>query len=94
MKNTTVLIAGMIGAAMLGLGISAAGAADLSGEKLATDRCTRCHTADKFVTAKKAAADWKVTVDRMIGKGAKLNTAERQAVADYLSMLSKKNELR
>jgi len=94
MKNTTVLIAGMIGAAMLGFGISAAGAADLSGEKLTGDRCTRCHTAERFVKAKKAAADWKVTVDRMIGKGAKLSAGERQSVLDYLSMLSKKNELR
>jgi len=94
MKNTTVLIAGMIGAAMLGLGISATGAADLSGEKLTGDRCTRCHTAERFVKAKKAAADWKVTVDRMVGKGAKLSAGERQSVLDYLSALSAKNELR
>ena len=83
-----------ITAAALGLGISAAGAADLSGERLTGDRCTRCHTAERFVKAKKAAADWKVTVDRMIGKGAKLSAGERQSVIDYLSALNIKNELR
>ncbi len=93
MKKSSVWIA-WITAAALGSGVSAAAAADSSGEELANVRCTRCHNAERILKAKKTAADWKVTVDRMIGKGAKLNTGERQAVLDYLSMLSKKGELR
>jgi hypothetical protein len=47
---------------------------------LIKERCTVCHNTDRIYAAKKDEAGWTGTVDTMIGKGAKLNPAERQAV--------------
>jgi thiosulfate/3-mercaptopyruvate sulfurtransferase len=55
------------------------------GEKLVKERCTVCHSLDRVDKAKKDKAGWEKTVNQMIGKGAELNDAERQAVIDYLS---------
>ncbi len=64
-------------------GSPAAGALD--GKSLVAERCTKCHNMDRIV-AKKASADgWKTTVERMMGKGAKLSDAEKQTVIDYLA---------
>ncbi|MBN1563731.1 MAG: hypothetical protein JXA10_07825 [Anaerolineae bacterium] len=60
-------------------------AADLDGAALVAERCTICHTADRINNAEKDEAGWTATVDRMIGHGAQLNTAERDAVIAYLS---------
>ena len=49
-------------------------------EALIKERCTVCHNTDRIYAAKKDEAGWSATVDKMIGKGAKLNVAERQAV--------------
>jgi thiosulfate/3-mercaptopyruvate sulfurtransferase len=57
----------------------------LDGEKLLKERCTVCHSLDRVYKAKKDKAGWEKTVNQMIGKGAELNDAERQAVIDYLS---------
>jgi len=70
---------------MLGLGMSTAASAQPSEEILLNDRCTPCHTADRFLQANKSAAGWKVSVDRMIQKGAKLSAAEREALLAYLN---------
>jgi len=55
------------------------------GEKLVNGRCNSCHGLDRVHKARKDKAGWEQTVNRMIHKGARLNEAERQAVADYLS---------
>lgn len=60
-------------------------AAALDGEALVQERCTVCHTAERIDNASKTAEEWASTVDRMIGYGAQLNDAERQAVIDYLA---------
>jgi mono/diheme cytochrome c family protein len=60
-------------------------AADLDGEALVAERCTVCHTADRIENANKDEAGWTATVDRMIGYGADLSAAEREAVIAYLS---------
>jgi hypothetical protein len=49
-------------------------------ETLIKERCTVCHNTDRIYAAKHDEAGWTATVDKMIGKGAKLNVAERQAV--------------
>lgn len=53
-------------------------------EALIKERCTVCHNTDRIFAAKHDEAGWTATVDRMIGKGAKLNVAERQAVITTL----------
>jgi len=88
------LLAGWVGAAALVLSVSVSSAAEPDGQKLLSDRCSRCHGIDKSTKAKKTRAQWTVTVDRMIGKGAKLNADEKQALIDYLNMLSSRSEPR
>ncbi len=58
---------------------------NLDGAALVAERCTVCHTAERIDRASKDEADWTATVDRMIGYGAQLNSAEREAVIAYLS---------
>ena len=52
---------------------------------LLNGRCTVCHTADRIKSAKKSAADWKATVERMIDKGASLTPAEKDSLISYLA---------
>ncbi len=47
--------------------------------------CTVCHTRDRIDNASKDAAGWAATIDRMIGNGARISDAERQALIDYLA---------
>lgn len=49
------------------------------------ERCTVCHSAARIDTATMDEAGWTATVDRMIGYGAQLNSAERETVIAYLS---------
>lgn len=62
-----------------------AAAGELNGAALVAERCTTCHTAERIDSASKDEAGWAATVDRMIGYGAQLNSAEREAVIAYLS---------
>jgi cytochrome c5 len=59
--------------------------AALDGKALLEDRCTTCHNLDRVTQAKKTEAEWKTTVDRMVGKGAKLNQAEQETLIKYLA---------
>ena len=59
--------------------------AALEGKALVEERCTVCHGLGQIEKAKKTAEGWKSTVERMKGKGAKLNAAESEAVIEYLS---------
>lgn len=59
-------------------------AADYDGAALVEERCSTCHTTDRIYSADKDEAGWTATVDRMIGYGAQLNSAEREAVLQYL----------
>ncbi len=56
----------------------------LDGNALVDERCTSCHTRDRVDEEHMDEAGWTATVDRMIGYGADLDSAERQAVIDYL----------
>jgi len=57
----------------------------LNGAKLLETRCSICHSSDKPKHAKKTLEQWEQIVTRMIGKGAKLNDAEKTALVDYLA---------
>lgn len=47
--------------------------------------CTQCHPVDRIKAASHDAAAWKVTIDRMRGKGATLSDAQAQQVIDFLA---------
>jgi cytochrome c5 len=55
------------------------------GETLLQERCTICHDLVRVTGAKKDRAGWEQTVDRMIGRGAQLNEAERVVLINYLT---------
>lgn len=57
----------------------------LDGKGLAQERCTACHSFTRIENAKKSPQEWAATVQRMVGKGAKLSADEETAVVDYLS---------
>ena len=58
--------------------------ATLDGNALIDERCTVCHTRERIDMQDKDEEGWTETVDRMISYGADLDSAERQAVINYL----------
>ena len=56
-----------------------------NGQALMQDRCSVCHSLSRVVSAHHTAAEWKITVDRMINQGAQLSPQEEQALIAYLS---------
>ncbi len=55
------------------------------GKAIADKACSACHGIKKVESAKKSAAEWEVTLERMIKKGAKVKPEEREAVLKYLA---------
>jgi mono/diheme cytochrome c family protein len=55
------------------------------GQTLLQQRCSVCHSLDRVTSAKKKAAQWKITVDRMINNGAQVSSAEEQTLVTYLA---------
>lgn len=56
---------------------------------LVDDACSKCHGIKKVYSANKNAAEWEITLDGMIKKGAKIKPEERDAVLKYLNTLNK-----
>ena len=56
---------------------------------LVDDACSKCHGIKKVYSANKNAAQWGITLDGMINKGAKIKPKERDAVLKYLNTLNK-----
>ena len=59
--------------------------AALDGKSLLEEQCTKCHDLGRVERARKTEEEWKTTVERMVGKGAQLNEAEREVVIQYLA---------
>lgn len=96
MNRRMIFIVSILGLALLGAALlsacgqtgapaSSQGSTAPDGQALFQERCTSCHSADRAMTAHKTADEWKVTVERMISHGAKLNTQEQQILIDYLA---------
>jgi mono/diheme cytochrome c family protein len=62
---------------------ASSGATD--GQSLMQDRCSVCHSTSRITSAHKTSADWTTTVQRMVIKGAQLNSQEQQTLIDYLA---------
>ena len=92
MTKTRILLGSMLLLVLLGTVLAAcsgaqepAAGSDLDGKALVEERCTQCHNLQTVTGTAKSRDGWQSTVERMIGKGAKLNDAEKAAVIDYLS---------
>ena len=57
-------------------------AADL--DALIRDRLQNHHAIDRVYNAHHTREEWNVTLDRMIGYGAKISDSEKQIIIDYL----------
>jgi cytochrome c5 len=57
----------------------------LDGKSLLEERCSECHDLGRVEQAKKSVEEWKATVERMVGKGAKLSQAEQELVIQHLA---------
>jgi hypothetical protein len=53
------------------------------------DACSKCHNTKRIYSANKNLAEWGITLDRMIKKGAKINPEERDTVLKYLNTLNR-----
>ena len=72
-----------VAALLAGWGCSSAPVAD--GATLLNTRCGTCHSPQRGLTASKTRDEWDQMVTRMIGKGAKVNAAEKAVLVDFLA---------
>ena len=54
------------------------------GQTVLREQCTSCHSSSYVTGASKSESGWAQTVDRMIGYGADLDSAERDALVAFL----------
>ena len=57
----------------------------IDGKALFEERCSKCHNLERTSSKQKNADEWKNTIERMLTKGAVLNTEEQTALIDYLA---------
>jgi cytochrome c5 len=57
----------------------------LDGKTLLDTRCTTCHDLSRVTSKSKTLEEWRVTVERMVDKGADLNTDEQETLIQYLA---------
>lgn len=59
--------------------------AETNGANLLEERCSVCHPSSRPKSKQKTLEQWENTVNRMMGKGAKLSEEEKVILLDYLS---------
>jgi hypothetical protein len=59
------------------------------GQTLLQERCSVCHSTNQITRLRGTTDQWTMLVDDMIGRGAQLNTTERQTLIDYLAQTYK-----
>jgi hypothetical protein len=75
-----------LAAALVASGCSSGPVAD--GPTLLSSRCSTCHSPQRGQTTKRTAAEWEQIVTRMVGKGAKVNNAEKAVLVEYLAKIT------
>ena len=53
-------------------------------EALIIDKCSDCHTADRVFQSDYDAEGWSVVIDKMVNRGAEVNSAEKDLMVDWL----------
>ena len=77
---------GCVGAWVLGaITLSAQGLPDGPGKEIVTARCVSCHQADLITAQRLSIAGWTREVNKMVGWGATVETAERDPLQSYLA---------
>jgi cytochrome c5 len=66
-------------------GETATAAPVIDAAALLQTRCTVCHSLDRVTQSRMTSEQWDQTVTLMIGKGAQLTDAEKQALVEYLA---------
>ena len=59
--------------------------AEAEGLNLLEERCSVCHPSSRPKSKQKTPEQWESTVNRMMGKGAKLSEEEKATLLDFLS---------
>jgi hypothetical protein len=59
--------------------------AETKGANLLEERCSVCHPSSRPKSKQKTPEQWETTVNRMMGKGAKLTEEEKAILLDFLS---------
>jgi hypothetical protein len=59
--------------------------AETEGVNLLEERCSVCHPSSRPKSKQKTPEQWETTVNRMMGKGAKLSAEEKAILLDFLS---------
>lgn len=59
--------------------------AETEGANLLEERCSVCHPSARPKSKQKTPEQWETTVNRMMGKGARLSEEEKTTLLDYLS---------
>ncbi|MDH3870108.1 MAG: hypothetical protein OET55_06045 [Desulfuromonadales bacterium] len=59
--------------------------AETEGANLLEERCSVCHPTSRPKSKQKTPEQWETTVNRMMGKGAKLTEEEKVILLDFLS---------
>lgn len=62
---------------------SSGGSAD--GQTLMQERCSVCHSLSRVTSVHKTAAEWTISVNRMVNRGAQLDAQEQQTLIAYLA---------
>jgi Quinohemoprotein amine dehydrogenase A, alpha subunit, haem binding len=79
-----ILLVVLIGTLVVSCGTSNT-PAPLDGQTLMQERCSVCHSLDRVTSVGKTADQWTVSVDRMVARGAQLNSLEQQTLIAYLA---------
>lgn len=59
--------------------------AEAEGANLLEERCSVCHPSSRPKSKQKTPEQWETTVNRMMGKGARLSEQEKATLLDFLS---------
>jgi hypothetical protein len=59
--------------------------AEAEGANLLEERCSVCHPSSRPKSKQKTPEQWQTTVNRMMGKGARLSEEEKATLLDFLS---------
>ena len=98
LKTAALLLGASLSVGMLTQPIAGAGASgfatragaqapampDGPGRSLVTMQCVGCHALDMTLGKRATAEQWRVTVQAMVDRGAKITSADAEAIAAYL----------
>ena len=88
MRGARFWIVGVLGAGLLGSGISAGRAGDLPpgpNREVVERECQACHDSNYFESTNRDRESWNSVIDEMIDYGARFDPPTRAKILDYLA---------